>query len=123
MKNSGFANIPVDEIENNEWAFCYDIRVEGASLIGKEIMISPYFYKEGKTGEIHFAHEQIKAVPGKWNNVRINLNQEYLYEGGSAKLTKDFFENIGEFHLAYPNEEYNYDIYVDNIRLKKVAGY
>ena len=123
MKNSGFANIPVDEIENNEWAFCYDIRVEGASLIGKEIMISPYFYKEGKTGEIHFAHEQIKAVPGKWNNVRINLNQEYLYEGGSAKLTKDFFENIGEFHLAYPNEEYNYDIYIDNIRLKKVAGY
>lgn len=115
MQKTDLANLPIKEVENQQWAFTYDFTVEN---IERESVV-PTFFNTGRANEKYigglFADEKV------WKHVEIIFNMPYQYLDTETTIGIGYVLNIGQFDFSIPDEPNEYDIYIDNIRLVKVA--
>lgn len=121
MKQTALSEISISEAERQQWAFVYDIRAEG--LQGRPSQyIAPTFFTTNAQNELYLNTPSIQAKEGEWTTARLIFNKEYLENTISKTITMEYLLRIGEFHFSIPDEVYDYDIYIDNMRLEKVTA-
>lgn len=122
MKQTALKDISLEEAENQMWAFCYDIRVEGMQNGADDQFIAPTFFTTNGQNELYIGGQERRAEEGVWKTVKLIFNKEYEFDGGVKRtITIDYLTRIGAFHFSCPDEIYDYDIYIDNMRIEKVT--
>ena len=122
MKNTAMGSLNLEEVENQMWAFCYDIRVDGLQDKADQF-IAPTFFTTGVRDEVYIGGMERRAEEDKWKTVQLIFNKEYVYDNGvKATIGMDYLTRVGEFHFSIPDETYEYTVYIDNIRLEKVEA-
>lgn len=121
MKQTALSKISISEAERQQWAFVYDIRVEG--LNGRTTQsIVPTFFTTITQNELYIGNEEVAAKEGEWRTIKLVFNKEYFDNAKLKTITMEYLLRIGEFHFSIPDQTYDYDIYIDNMRLEKVTA-
>lgn len=121
MRQTKLGELPIPEVEEQQWALAYDIRF--ANLQKEQQQVVPTFFTNLLTNERYIGG--IYAGCDEWQHVEIVFNKVYEKAGPAQSdvvITGDYILNVGEFHFSVPDERYDYDVYIDNIRLVKREG-
>lgn len=118
MTKTDMTKISIDEAENQEWAFCYDVRV--ANIESQSVV--PHFFNPGMSNTKYIGGDLVAANNEAWRKISIVFNKEYIYNNG-VKVTIDigYLLMVGQFDFSIPNDNCEYDVYIDNIHLEKVG--
>ncbi len=118
MQQTAMAKISVEEAENQQWAFCYDVMVKNI----EEEQIVPTFFVRRDINEAYIGG--LRGYESGWTTHEIVFNKEYPIGPGNrpVKIDIGYILMVGQFHFSIPDELQDYDIYIDNIRLEKREG-
>ena len=120
IKATPMGSLNLEEVENQMWAFCYDIRVDGLQSKTDQF-VAPTFFTTGGRDELYIGGMERRAIEDEWKTVKLIFNKEYVFDGGvSRTISIDYLTRVGEFHFSIPDELYEYTLYIDNMRLEKV---
>lgn len=118
MSKTDMVKLPESEVENGQWVVRYEVfykDAEGRINAGNAF---PEF--TSSTGNVQYMPRQ-DFTANKWTTVSVSMNTRENIYGGSYIIPTECILQNAAFGWTIGNEEYDCDIYIDNIRLVKIV--
>jgi len=119
LSKTDIGKLPESEVEAGKWGLRYNIYYAPHGNNFFQGNTFPKFI--AGTGEDVYVPTENYAVDG-WVTVTIPFNTDISYYGGSghAIVRTNYITNCGSLGWTIGNEEYDMDIYIDNIKLVEI---